>query len=190
MAVARREWRKLATVGTAATILGSIRTVRQVGLPLWGVFIGLHPGAVSLAIGIAGLLDFVLFYSSGQIMDRWGRRWAIMPTLVGMALAHFALIYAHTDAWFIVVCLVMSLANGLGSGIVLTLGADLAPHDARNEFLAAYRLQVDTGVAITPALLSVLTVAITLPGAIVAFSGLSMFGAWLGWRYLPRFGIR
>lgn len=190
MAVARREWRKLATVGTAATILGSIRTVRQVGLPLWGVFIGLHPGAVSLAIGIAGLLDFVLFYSSGQIMDRWGRRWAIMPTLVGMALAHFALIYAHTDVWFIVVCLVMSLANGLGSGIVLTLGADLAPHDARNEFLAAYRLQVDTGVAITPALLSVLTVAITLPGAIVAFSGLSMFGAWLGWRYLPRFGIR
>jgi len=190
LTIAKREWRKLATVGSAATILASLRTVRQVGVPLWGLFIGLNPGQVSLIIGVAGFIDLVLFYTSGQIMDRWGRRWALTPTLIGMALAHIALTFAHSAIPFLVVCIGLSLANTLGSGIVLTLGADLSPTDARSQFLAAYRLQVDTGVAVTPILLSALTVAVTLPGAILAFSGVSLFGAWLGWRYLPKFGIR
>jgi uncharacterized membrane protein YdjX (TVP38/TMEM64 family) len=84
----------------------------------------------------------------------------------------------------------MSLANALGSGIVLTLGADLAPTDARNEFLGAFRLLVDAGSAASPMLLSLLTVAITLPGAVLSFSAVSLFGAWLGWHYLPKHGIK
>jgi MFS family permease len=189
-AVAKQEWRKLATVGMAATILGMLRTVRQLGLPLWGIFIGLHPGTVSLFIGVAGFLDFLLFYASGQIMDRYGRRWALLPTLIGLAISHAALIFAHTSVGFLVVAVLMSLANALGSGIVLTLGADLAPPKTRHEFLAAYRLLVDSGVALTPVLLSGLTVAVTLPGAMIGFAGLSLIGAFLGWRGLPKFGIR
>ncbi|MEY4410473.1 MAG: hypothetical protein RLZ69_47, partial [Actinomycetota bacterium] len=84
----------------------------------------------------------------------------------------------------------MSLANALGSGIVLTIGADLAPADARSEFLGAYRLLVDSGAALSPVLLSLLTVAITLPGAMFAFAGVSLVGAWLGWRWLPKFNIK
>lgn len=190
IAVAVREWRKLATVGMAATIVASLRTVRQVGLPLWGIFIGMHPGTVSLYIGVAGFLDFVLFYASGQIMDRFGRRWVLIPTLVGLALSHYSLVFAHDANGFLVVALLMSLANSLGSGIVLTLGADLAPQDARGEFLAAYRLLVDAGVAITPLLLSAMTVGITLPGAIVVFATVSLFGAALGHTGLKRLGIR
>lgn len=190
LAIARREWRKLATVGMSATIVGMLRTVRQLGLPLWALYIGLHPGTTAFIIGVAGFLDFVLFYASGQIMDRWGRRAALVPTSIGMTLAHFALVFAHDETGFLVVALLMSLANALGSGIVLTLGADLAPHDARHEFLAAYRLLIDSGVAVTPVLLSALTVGITLPGAVLCFAGVSVVGAWLGWKYPPKFGIR
>jgi len=190
LAVARMEWRKLATVGMAATIVASLRTVRQIGLPLWGIFIGMHPGTVSLYIGVAGFLDFLLFYASGQIMDRFGRRWVLLPTLIGLALAHYALVFAHDANGFLVVALLMSLANSLGSGIVLTLGADLAPANARGEFLAAYRLLVDAGVAVTPLLLSGMTVAITLPGAVIVFATVSLVGAGLGWRGLRRFNIR
>jgi MFS family permease len=150
----------------------------------------MNPGTVSLFIGIAGALDFALFYVSGQIMDRFGRRWAVVPCLVGMAVTHVALVFAHTPTWFLIVAIAMSLANATGSGVVLTLGADLAPAGQRNEFLAAYRLLIDAGVAITPVMLSALTVGITLTGAIGAFAALSLVGAGIGWRYLPKFGIR
>ena len=181
---------KLSTVGLTSTILAMLRTVRQIGLPLWGLYIGMHPGTVSLFIGIAGALDVALFYVSGQIMDRFGRRWAVVPCLVGMAVTHVALIFAHTPTWFLVVAIAMSLANATGSGVVLTLGADMAPEGQRNEFLAAYRLLVDAGVAVTPVVLSSLTVAITLSGAIGVMAGISLVGAGMGWRYLPKFGIR
>ena len=181
---------RLSTVGMASTILGFMRTVRQIGLPLWGLYIGMHPGTVSLFIGIAGALDFALFYTSGQIMDRFGRRWAVVPCLAGMAITHVAIIFAHTPVWFLIIALSMSLANATGSGVVLTLGADMAPEGKRNEFLAAYRLQVDAGVAVTPVVLSGLTVAITLPGALLVMAGISVAGAGIAWHYLPKFGIR
>lgn len=185
-----RDRGKLATVGMTSTILGMLRTVRQVGLPLWGLYIGMHPGTVSLFIGIAGFIDFALFYVSGQVMDKWGRRWAVVPSLVGMAVTHFALIFAHTPTWFLVVAIAMSLANATGSGVVLTLGADLAPEEGRNEFLAAYRLLVDAGVAVTPVAISGLTVLISLGGAMGVMAGLSLVGAGIGWRYLPKYGIK
>lgn len=185
-----QERAKLSTVGLTSAILAMLRTVRQIGLPLWGLYIGMHPGTVSLFIGIAGALDFALFYVSGQIMDKFGRRWAVVPCLVGMAVTHVALLFAHTPTWFLVVAIAMSLANATGSGVILTLGADLAPVGQRNEFLAAYRLLIDAGVAVTPVLLSTLTVAVTLSGAVGVFAALSVVGAGLGWRYLPRFGIK
>jgi MFS family permease len=188
--VARQESAKLATVGMAATILGMMRTLRQVGLPLWGLYIGLHPGKVSLIIGIAGAVDFALFYVSGQIMDRFGRRWAVVPSLLGMAVTHIALVFALSEPSFFWVAVAMSVANATGSGIVLTLGADLAPPAQRNEFLAAYRLLVDTGQAVTPLIISGITLAVSLPAAIVVMSGVSLIGAGLGWKYLPKFGIR
>lgn len=188
--IAKRERSKLATIGVASAILGAMRTTRQVGLPLWGIYIGLHPGTIALFIGIAGAIDFALFYSSGQIMDKWGRRFAVVPTLVGMAVTHLALLLAHDAGSFLWVAIAMSLANALGSGIILTLGADLAPADARNEFLAAFRLLVDAGVAVTPILISTMAATIALPGAMVVMSTISLYGAVVAWRYLPRFGIK
>jgi MFS family permease len=188
--VARQESAKLATVGMAATILAMMRTVRQIGIPLWGLYIGLHPGKVSLIIGIAGAVDFALFYVSGQIMDRFGRRWAVVPSLVGLAVTHVALVFALNEPAFLWVAIAMSIANATGSGIVLTLGADLAPEGQRNEFLAAYRLLIDSGQAVTPLLVSGITMAASLPVAIVVLSGVSLIGAGLGWKYLPKFGIR
>jgi MFS family permease len=143
-----------------------------------------------LIIGIAGAVDFALFYVSGQIMDRFGRRWAVVPSLVGLAVTHVALIFALSEPAFLWVAIAMSIANATGSGIVLTIGADLAPEGQRNEFLAAYRLLIDSGQAVTPLLVSGMTLAASLPVAIVVMSGVSLIGAGLGWKYLPKFGIR
>jgi MFS family permease len=89
-------------------------------------------------------------------------------------------------ASLMVVALVMAFGNGIGSGIVMTLGADAAPPEARPQFLGGWRLFVDSGVAGGPLLVGALTVVAPLAAACVAVGALSLAGgAWLA-RWVPR----
>jgi MFS family permease len=172
----------------AAALLNMIRTARSLGLPLWALAIGLAPSHASLYIAIAGGLDFALFYTSGQVMDRFGRRAVAVPTLVGLAVTFAFLPFSFDDPTFLTVALLMSLANALGSGVVMVLGADLAPPAKRNEFLASFRLLNDLGNAAAPQLLSFLAAVLSLGFAFFTMSGLSVVGALLMLRYLPKNG--
>ena len=184
--VAKRESKKLATMGVVSAIMGSLRTARIVALPLWALHIGLSPAVTALYIGIAGALDLALSYTSGQIMDRYGRRWAALPTLLGLSLTFALLTVANDPTTFLAVALVMSVANGVGSGIILVIGSDLAPRGERNEFLASYRLLVDAGVAATPLAISGITALFGLAAAMFWVTGTGLVGAVLAHRYLPR----
>jgi len=184
--VAKRESKKLATLGVTSAIIGGLRTARLVGLPLWALSIGMPPATIALYMGIAGALDLALSYSSGQIMDRFGRRWSALPTLLGLSLTFSLLTLASDETTFLAVALLMSLANGVGSGIILVIGADLAPKGERNEFLASYRLLVDSGVAAAPLVISGVTALLGLSIAMFTVSGLGVVGALMAYRYLPR----
>ena len=184
--VAKREYKKLATLGVTSAIIGGLRTARLVGLPLWALSIGLPPATIALYMGIAGALDLALSYSSGQIMDRFGRRWSAIPTLIGLSLTFSLLTVATDETTFLAVALLMSLANGVGSGIILVIGADLAPKGERNEFLASYRLLVDSGVAAAPLVIAGVTAVFGIAYAMFTISGLGVVGAILANRYLPR----
>lgn len=187
--IAKREGYKLRTLGLAATTLAIARTARTIGLPLWALYIHLPVETAALYIGIAGALDFALFYSSGQLVDRFGRRWAAMPTLTGMSLSLFALTLANDSNGFLIVALALSLSNALGSGLVMVIGADLAPKDARNEFLAFYRLMIDGGVALTAPAIALMTLAFGLPLAIAGIGVITLGGAIGMWRHIPKFEI-
>jgi MFS family permease len=183
--VAKREAGKLLTLGVASAIMGGLRTARIVGLPLWALHIGLPPATTALYIGIAGALDLALSYTSGQIMDRFGRRWSALPTLLGLSLTFCLLTIAGDATSFLAVALLMSLANGVGSGIILVIGSDLAPKGQRNEFLASYRLLVDGGVALTPLILAGFAAAFGLASGMFAMAGFGLLGAFIANRYLP-----
>ncbi len=183
--IAKRERKSLLTLGVGAGLLGAIRTTRQIGLPLWALFIGISPEQASLYIGLAGALDFALFYTSGQVMDRFGRFWAAVPPMLGLGLMHLTIVFVHDAPGFLILALAMALANGLGSGIILTIGADLAPPDARNEYLASYRLITDIGVASAPPLLSLVAAGAGLGFAMSTFGVIGIFGGLLMWRFLP-----
>jgi hypothetical protein len=44
----------------------------------------------------------------------------------------------------------MGIGNGFGNGVIMTLGADVAPSATRAEFLAAWRLTHDAGMFLGP----------------------------------------
>lgn len=183
--ITKREWKKLSTLGLASAFLAIVRTARIIGLPLWALYLHIDAGTTTLLIGGSAVLDVALFYTSGQVMDKWGRRAAAVPTLTLMGITMFLLPLTHDASGLLWVALGMSLANGLGSGLIMTIGADLAPADARGEFLAAFRFLVDASVAITAPVLAIASATIGLGYGFCFFGVISLIGAWTMWKHIP-----
>ena len=180
----------LARLGSGAALIGAMRASRLVILPLWAVSIGIADAQTAIIIGIAGAVDFALFYVSGQIMDRFGRRWSAVPSMIGLGAGHLALAFTHDAnaavAWFIAAAMLMSVANGIGSGILMTLGADLADRRNPAPFLGAWRFTGDAGSAAAPLALSAITAALSLAIASGFMGVLGLLGAGILLRYVPR----
>ena len=187
----RRNRRVLSRLGVGAALIGGLRASRQVILPLWAVSIGMDDTATAIIIGIAGAVDFALFYTGGAIMDRFGRLWTAVPSMIGLGLGHLVLAFTHdvasAEAWFVVAALVLAVANGLGSGILMTLGADLAPPAHPAPFLGAWRFTGDAGSATAPLVVAGLTGLLSLPFAAGAVGVIGAVGAWHLARMIPRY---
>ena len=184
----------LLRLGTGSALIAALRASRQVVLPLWAVSIGLGESHTALIIGIAGAVDFALFYTGGQIMDRFGRLWTAVPSMIGLGLGHLVLAFTHdlltNEGWFIAMALFLSLANGIGAGILMTLGADLAPPGNPAPFLGAWRFTNDTGGAVAPLLIAGITAVASLPVAVAVMGALGFVGAGALLRYVPRYSPR
>lgn len=146
-----REHRRLfATLGVATLLVGAVRGARQTVLPVWGEYLGLDPEVVSLIFGVSGALDILLFYPAGKVMDRFGRLWIAIPSMLIMGVA-LALVPMTTGALSLsLVAGLLGLGNGLGSGIIMTVGADVAPAVGRSSFLGMWRFFQDLGDALGP----------------------------------------
>ncbi|WP_307214076.1 MFS transporter [Microbacterium testaceum] len=195
--VFRTMWRfrgVLARLGLAASSLSAVRSARQVVLPLWGVSLGLDAGTIAVVVGVSGAIDFALFYASGQVMDRFGRLWAALPAMVLMGAGFLALSFTHelgsAAMWYAMFAAVLGVGNGLSSGILLTLGADIAPPTEPAAFLGSWRTLTDAGGAIAPLIVSALTAAVSLSVGVGAMGVIAVLGAagFIRWvpRYVPR----
>ncbi|MET0861806.1 MAG: MFS transporter [Microbacterium sp.] len=192
--VLRTMWRYrrvLSRLGLAAATLSAIRSARQVVLPLWGFSIGLDAGTIALVVGVSGAIDFALFYASGQVMDRFGRLWAALPAMILMGAGFLALAFTHdlvnAAMWFAMFAAVLGVGNGLSSGILLTLGADVAPPADPAPFLGSWRTLTDAGGAISPLLVSAITAVSSLAIGTGAIGVIGLVGALAFVRWVPMF---
>src|SRR5690606_19523272 len=129
----------------------AIRMGRRVLIPLYAAnVLGLGLESVGLIVSLAAAADFALFYPAGIIMDRYGRKHAIVPSFLIQALSLLLLPFAGGFGSLLAVAALGGLGNGIGSGTMLTLGADLAPPGRIGEFLGVWRLIGDAGSAAGP----------------------------------------
>ncbi len=181
----------LLRMGSGAGVVGALRASRMAILPLWAVSIGLSESSTAIIVGIGAAADFALFYTSGQIMDRFGRLWSVVPSMVGMGLALITLSFTHdlpgAVQWFIVVAIVMGVANGVGSGIIMTLSADLAPQQNPAPFLGAFRFTADAGAAAAPLVVSGIIAVASLSLATAFVGVVGLVGAGILIRNVPRY---
>jgi MFS family permease len=175
------------TLGTAVVLVGAVRAARQTVLPLWASHIGLDATATSLVFGIANAADMSLFYPAGHVMDRFGRLAVALPAMLLLGLGMVALPLAHGAVALGAAAVVMSIGNGIGSGIMMTIGADAAPEHDRTTFLSVWRLLSDTGNALGPIVPAVIAGVAAL-GLGISVTGLLGVAAAAGLaRWVPRY---
>jgi MFS family permease len=153
-------------------------------IPLWADELGLTASVAALIYGIAGGVDMLLFYPAGKVMDQKGRRWVAVPCMVIMGVALVLLPFTTGFTSLLIAAMAIGFGNGIGSGLVMTLGADHSPRVGRAHFLGVWRLMVDLGAACGPALLSFLAASLTLGTGIVvtgvlAFAAAGQLAYWI-----------
>lgn len=169
--------RTLMTAGFASLALQLLRSGRIILIPLFGHFLGLGIADIGLIISLAAVIDALLFYPAGMVMDRHGRKWMSVPCLLLSAVSLAAMPLTQGFCSLLAVAMLAGFANGLGTGSLLTLGADLAPPESRSEFFGIWRFIGDIGHAGGPLMIGALIKLATLGAAATATAGIGLAGA-------------
>jgi MFS family permease len=172
--VAREHGRVLLTAGAAMWALALLRSARLLLLPICGSVIGLDPSEVGLVKSVSAVADALLFYPVGLAMDRLGRKWTAVPSLLLMSLGVFTIAWADTYGLLIFGGVIAGFGNGMGSGINMTLAGDFAPEQGRAEFIGVWRLSSDAGAAVSPFIMGAIAhvLAVGAAGSVTAGIGL------------------
>jgi MFS family permease len=178
LTIFKSHFRELATAGSGQLFAQTIRAGRPVVVPLYAAdVIGLDVQAIGWIITISALVDMSLFYPAGHIMDRYGRKFAMVPCFLTQAVAMAAIPFTHSFAGLLLATALLGLGNGIGSGSMMTLGADLAPRDSIGEFLGAWRLVGDTGHMGAPLVVGGIADLLGLSPATFAIAGFGLLAA-------------
>ena len=174
-ALIRTNGRDLAAASVAQVFAQMIRQGRQFIVPLYGAQqIGLDVAQIGLIMTSAALLDVAMFFPAGIVMDKFGRKVAAVPSFAVMAVGVSLIPWAESFSGLLVAAMVIGFGNGLGSGTMMTLGADLAPKGATGEFLGLWRLIGDAGQVGGPLVVGAMAGALGLANSAFALAGVGI----------------
>ena len=163
----------LSRAGAAQLFAQMIRAGRSAIIPLYAKeIIGLDVESIGLIISIAAAVDMSLFLPAGYVMDNWGRKFSIVPCFFIQAIGMALVPLTGSFTSLLLATITIGFGNGLGSGTMMTLGADLAPQDSsRGEFLGVWRLIGDVGHTGAPMVVGGVANLVGLSMGALALSG-------------------
>jgi MFS family permease len=177
-ALVREHWRELGTAGSAQIFAQMIRAGRQIIVPLYGAnVLGLNVGQIGSIVSISSAVDMSLFIPAGMLMDKLGRKFASVPSFLVMAAGMAMVPFASTYFGLLLATCVMGFGNGIGSGTMMTLGADLAPRRATGEFLGVWRLIGDVGSSGGPLVVGAIADLVGLAAGAFSLAGVGVLAA-------------
>ena len=124
---------------------------RGILVPLLGdVTLHLTSIQIGLVLSASTISSILVIALGGYIIDRYGRKVALVPSflLVGLAFSLFPIANNFTDA--ILISALLGLASGIGGGATMALAADLAPKGLEGVFMGFWVTIGDVGSAIGP----------------------------------------
>ncbi|MEE4195499.1 MAG: MFS transporter [Anaerolineae bacterium] len=175
--VARQNADPLWRVGIGAVLLTTVRMARFTLLPLFASeVLGLDASQIGIILSVASIADMLNVYTAGTLMDRFGRRWAAIPCVAVMAFSMVLMPFTSGFWGLLLVGVIAGAGNGFGSGIMMTMGSDLAPRENREEFLSLWILLLDLGGVACPMIVGGISDILSLTASGFAFFGIGVFG--------------
>ncbi len=174
----REHHRSLIVAGGGQLLAQMTRASWRIIIPLFGAdMLGLSVDQIGLIVSAMAAVDTALFMPTGVIMDRWGRKFAIVPSFLLQALGLALVPLTSGFAGLLGASLVIGFGNGLGAGTMMTLGADLAPENAQGEFLGVWWLIGDVGVTTGPLAAGAVADLLALPATALVSAGVGLTAA-------------
>jgi MFS family permease len=149
--ISRQHARLLATAGVGQVCVQTLRRGCNIIIPLYAnEVVGLSTQHVRSVVMVSSAVDMSMFPIAGYMMDRFGRRYATVPGVFIFATGMVLMPFTGTFTGLLLAAIFMRMGNGIASGTMMTLGADLAPRHGTGEFLGLWRLTGDFGGSAGP----------------------------------------
>lgn len=163
----------LLTAGVASLALMLVRASRALLLPLTGAALMLDETSIGMAISIGAVVDTLLFYPAGSLMDRIGRKPMFIASLTLLGLSISLLPWAQGFWSLVLIAALMGLGNGVSAGVIMTVGSDLAPRLNRGGFIGIWRLLSDVGSTSGPLIIGLM---VKVAGLMMATYSIGLLG--------------
>ncbi len=186
LAMLRSHCRVLASAGTAQIFGQMIRAGRIAVIPIFAAdALGLGVDQIGFIVSLSAAVDFSLFLVAGWLMDRHGRKFAIVPCFSIQALGMALVPLTATFGGLLFAAVLIGFGNGLGAGSMMTLGADLSPAESRGEFLGVWRLISDVGFTGGPLVVGAVADLFVLSSAVWVIAGSGLAAASIFLFFVP-----
>jgi MFS family permease len=138
---------------------------------------------IGLGLSMISLVGLLLVYPSGMLVDRFGRKRVIVPSMILAGLAMFAYLQTTSIATFLIASIFWSAATGTAGAAPTAYAADVAPKGLMAATMSWYRSISDSGYVIGPLLLGGIADLLGAESALI-FTALLLLasGAYFGLR--------
>ncbi len=182
----KQKWQDLRSAGVGYLFMQIVRGGPTVLIPLFAAnYLHMSVETIGLIMSLSSTLDMILFYPAGIVMDRWGRKLAIMLSNLFLSLGVALIPLSTSFASLLLAGMVAGLGSGLGSGSMLTLGSDLAPKEGKSEFIGAWTLIGDIGNTSGPLLIGSIADLFSLPITSIAIVSGGLIALLIFGRFVP-----
>ncbi|RMF80045.1 MAG: MFS transporter [Chloroflexi bacterium] len=172
--------------GIGQVFIQMIRKGREDIIPLYASdVLGLDVETIGTIGSISSAIETTLFYPSGIVMDRFGRKYSIVPQFLVFAVGMMLIPLTTNFTTLLIVASAIGAANGLTSGTMKTMGADLATHLNHHEFLGLWQLIGDGGITLSPIVAGAVAQATVLGNASFIMASFGVAAALIFAFYVP-----
>lgn len=174
------------TAGLGQIFVQMLRSGTLVIIPLYADrVLGLGVQDIGFIMSLGAAMDMLMFLPAGIVMDRLGRKYAIVPSFIIQACGMAIIPFTASFGGLLFAAGLIGFGNGLSSGTMMTIGSDLAPTNSRGEFLGVWRLIGDIGSSGGPIVVGAIAGALTLPPSALVMTGIGFLAAWTFSYHVP-----